>query len=505
MADWGLLINGLPLSEAEPLPEGTWVEFRALPPTGAELRLELVGTLLEPFLHPGDPVWNWRWLAPASPGIHTLTLRSVWPDGRSELLRAELRIAPRKLDQERYILLLTDLQRLGRSLIFALHGGVAEVSLQRDPAPPTVAEELQLLCGDALVQLEAAVRRLAQLPPERRHGAPTMVEPGQLRNFSALHQLRPELRTSAELPPAIDAIAALPEPTTVLSYDSYEARLLRRLLAELAERTATLANHPHLPRATQDQIAEARARIRRMQAQPWLAEVVPLDRYRGATLRLRHDANYRVVYRLWRRILQRPLINPEAAISSPPLSDLPRLYERWCALRVATTLLNLPGWVAQEAGTPSDEGDWLLALPEDQPLLILTQPGGAQLCLRYQPRYRPLQHQGSGLGSLDRHTRIPDLALELTRPNMPPQLLVLDAKYRLDATGGLPAEALGEAYSYLGAIGNGSGRACLGAALLYPGEGSAAIYTSGVAALPLLPGITTAPLVDWIGARLSDG
>ena len=505
MADRGLFVNGLPLSAVDPLPEGSWVEFRALPPAGAELQLELVGTLLEPFLRPGDPLWYWRWLAPATPGIHTLTLRTVWPDGRSEALRSELRIAPRKLDQERYILLLTDLQRQGRALIFALHGGVAEAALQHDPAPPTVAEELQLLCGDDVAQLEIATGRLARLPPERRHAAPTMVEPGQLRNFSALHQLRPELRRSAEEMPALDAIAALPEPTAVSSYDSYEARLLRRLLDALAERMAILANHPHMPHAKQSQLAEARARIKRMQSQPWLAGIAPLNHYRGATLRLRHDTNYRVVYRLWRRLQQRPLINPEAALSSPALSDLPRLYERWCALRVATALLNLPGWVVQDAITPTDEGDWLLALPEDQPLLILTQPGGAQLCLRYQPRYRPLHQQGSGLGSLDRHTRIPDLALELTRPDAPPQLLVLDAKYRLDATGGLPAEALGDAYSYLGALGHGCGRACLGAALLAPGEGAAAIYASGVAALPLLPGATTTPLVDWIQAQLREG
>jgi len=261
-----------------------------------------------------------------------------------------------------------------------------------------------------------------------------------------------------------------------------------------------------MPPARQSQLAEARARIKRMQSQPWLAGIAPLDYYRGATLRLRHDSNYRVVYRLWRRLQQRPLLNPEAAaLSNPALSDLPRLYERWCALRVATDLLHLPGWVVQEAITPTDAGDWLLALPEDQPLLILTQPGGNQLSLRYQPRYRPLPPQGATLGSLDRHTRIPDLALELTQPDGPPQLLVLDAKYRLDATGGLPAEALGEAYSYLGALGNGSGRACLGAALLYPGEGAAAIYASGVAALPLLPGATATALIDWIQAQLREG
>ncbi len=94
----------------------------------------------------------------------------------------------------------------------------------------------------------------------------------------------------------------------------------------------------------------------------------------------------------------------------------------------------------------------------------------------------------SSLGSLDRHTRVPDLAIEIQRPGAPPRVLLLDAKYRLDTDGrNIPQDALADAYTYLGAIGYGGTRATIGALLLYPGAGAPEIYPSGVGAIPLLP------------------
>jgi large subunit ribosomal protein MRP49 len=136
------------------------------------------------------------------------------------------------------------------------------------------------------------------------------------------------------------------------------------------------------------------------------------------------------------------------------------------------------------------------------------------ITLRYQPRYRPMTNDErrmtnderrfpssvlcppssvlrppSGvIGSLDRHTRVPDLAIEITRPGQPSRVLVLDAKYRLDSEGrSVPQDALADAYAYLGAIGCDGERATLGALLLYPGKGAAELYASGVGAVPLLP------------------
>jgi len=93
------------------------------------------------------------------------------------------------------------------------------------------------------------------------------------------------------------------------------------------------------------------------------------------------------------------------------------------------------------------------------------------------------------LGSLDRHTRVPDISIEVRQPGAPPRVLLLDAKYRLDAEGrGVPQDALADAYTYLGAIGCGGVRATIGALLLYPGTGAPVLFPSGVGALPLLPG-----------------
>jgi large subunit ribosomal protein MRP49 len=83
---------------------------------------------------------------------------------------------------------------------------------------------------------------------------------------------------------------------------------------------------------------------------------------------------------------------------------------------------------------------------------------------------------------------VPDLAIEVRGPAAPPQVLLLDAKYRLDAEGrGVPQDALADAYTYQGAIGYAGARATIGALLLYPGTGAPELYPSGVGAIPLLP------------------
>ncbi|MDQ2997209.1 MAG: hypothetical protein M3R61_09170, partial [Chloroflexota bacterium] len=84
-----------------------------------------------------------------------------------------------------------------------------------------------------------------------------------------------------------------------------------------------------------------------------------------------------------------------------------------------------------------------------------------------------------------------------------PQVLLLDAKYRLDADGrGVPQDALADAYAYFGAIGSAGQRATLGALLLYPGTGAPERYSSGVGTIPLLPGRTDTlaqQLAAWLG------
>ncbi len=489
-----LLLDGHPLDAEAALPEGYAGELSALPPPGAVLALLIGAAPLTPFLRPGDAAWRWRWVAPQAAGAYELRLRASWPDGRYEELRRTLRVVPRKLDQERYAALLDDLQRVGRALVFALRGGAsgAAVAPGVEQTLPTPAEELHSLFGAELERLAAAVERLARRPPDRLHPGVVEVGLGRLRDAARLLALRPEREAAA---------VATPQA----SYDSYEARLLRRLLDTLGHRLEQLTASGGLPPAMEGQAAIARERLRGLRALPFLAGVPPLSAYRGPTPRLQRDPEYRVVYRVWRRLRRRPQISWDAATMAIPVAELPRLYERWCAARVALALLELPGCSLLAQALLADDGeDRCLRLPEDVPLLVLERPGGALARLRYQPRYPSLTTLPAGSQSafvaLDRHTRVPDLALEIERPGAPLQLLVLDAKYRLDASGGAPADALADAYSYLGAIGTPDGRrAALAVALLYPGHGAAECFASGVATLPLLPG-NHVVLNDWLAA-----
>lgn len=480
-----LHLDGAPLAASAGLAEGRLAEFAAAPPPGASLQLEIGGVALEPFLRPGDAVWRWQWVAPQSAGSYPLRLRASWPDGRTEALQLAVEVLPRKLDQQHYAALLDDLQQLGRALVVALAGGAAPATLPTrvDTSTPTLAEELHSLFGPELDRLATSVERLARRPPERLRHDSDQVPLGQLRDVSRLRELRPELD-----------LARL--TATTLTHDSYENRLLRRLLDALLRRLEHLSLPATLPPSLVAQAAAARTRLRVLRAMPFLDGVPPLAGYRGPTPRIQRDPDYRVVYSIWQRLRRRPLVSWDDATLALPIADLPRLYERWCAATVALALLGLDGATVIEQRLLIDDGETqLLALPEREPLLSLANSDGTQLCLRYQARYTP---HGTPLRSLDRHTRIPDLVVEIERPNAPTRLLVLDAKYRLDTSGGVPEDALADAYSYLGSIGTVDGnRASRAVALLYPGNGPAESYASGVAALPLVPGNDTA-LRKWL-------
>lgn len=522
-----LLLDGQPLGEAAAIDEWRAAELACLPPDGAALRLWLGDAELEPFLRPGDPAWRWRVAAQGSAGSFPIVLRAAWPDGRSDELRARLRVRPRKLDEQRYRLLLDDLQRLGRALVFALAGGAEPGAWEGAPADgaPAPAEELAGLLGPEAERFLAAAERIARRPADRLRPELRMVEPGQARDLAAIDRARLDDSAAylpAEYPPAGEAnaqrslpqqesspppmagegagarglpdlarhLAAIPERQPAPSHDTAENRLLKRVAAALARRLRLLQGAPGLPESARERIAAALGRLRGLLARPLFAEVGALSQLAGPTPRTQRDPDYRAVYRMWQLLRRRPLIGWDAATLSIATQDLPRLYERWCAARVALDLLGLPGLRIAGQGLaaqdPEDDHAWALALAEGGPLLELDAPDGLRLTLRYQARYTP---GGAPLRSLDRHTRVPDLAIELARPDHPPRVIVLDAKYRLDAAGGVPEDALADAYSYLSAIGTADGaRAALAVALLYPGRGSAEAYPSGAAALPLLPG-----------------
>jgi large subunit ribosomal protein MRP49 len=537
-----------------PVPEHEPVEFVCAADPSARLALMLDGRALEAFLLPGDPAWRWRWNPGAAVGLRRLHLEVVGPGGDAAFTWA-LRVLPAKIDVERYALLLEDVQRIAASLAYAFGGAATEgATPQPAPTPPGPLESYYALLTERLDALERATRRILARPrehlrPIQRHaplGAPGVLAPDALARIaegqldSAPPDVAPALQQSI-LPGGGLLPRALPAATGQPTTDIYEHRLLRRvleLLAHRARRIATLAKRDvaRLERADgaaatarreraqgiARSCADALARLRELLAEPLVASAGPLT-FRGPTPLLQRDPHYRAVYQAWLELRRTPLITFDTPLLDLPLADLPRLYESWCALRTVEALLPLGELRTQRLVTARgdeaepDSLDVHIALAEDTPLLVLAR-GQTELRLRYQPRYRPrdegrrMRDEGkagassliphpSSLASLDRFTRVPDLALEVWTPGQPPHVIVLDAKYRLDADGDVPQDALADAYAYLGAIGWHASKATIATALLYPGRGQTAVYASGAATVTLLPGqpdVLGELLHEWI-------
>lgn len=548
-----LLINNRPVGTTT-ITEWQEVELHAVPPLGCTLLLTIGATgdaPLAPFLRPDDPTWRWRWNPQNAVGRFPVRLQVTWPDGSTEELRTALDVIPRKLDQRHYDLLLDDLQQAAYTLVYTLVGGTVGASPRVAPGEweRSLLADYFSLFGERFAALERAVERIASQPHTLLRTTSERVPTGQARNFSRLDadlswslmafpadQEPGAASTGADLP------AEITQPRSTPTADTYENRLLKRLLNELYQRARHVnalatqeTGHPRNATgrpagAALREIAEqSRAIMRRLQelrSLPFLAEVGPLSRFYGPSQVMQRNPAYRQVYRFWQDLRRHPFIAIESPLFQIPLHELPYLYECWCAIQLVFSLLALPDALLQTQSLVSSKSGlqpeqrstrppttslYTLTLTEAEPLLVLTWRG-MTLRLRYQPCYRPVTSRRSAVNaedptrhsplanliSLDRHTRIPDFVLEIAQPDQPLFIAVLDAKYRLDASGGVPEDALADAYTYLGSIGTPDGeRVTRAALLLYPGTGPAEHYPSGVGALPLLPGATAA-LQAWL-------
>lgn len=499
------------------------VEFVCVPPQEATLELAVDGLALSPFLRPGDAHWRWAWNPGAAVGGHTLRLAMLIDGEICGERQWRLPVAPRNIDRERYLAILEDVERLAPALVRSLAGAAVEARLGRsDDMPRLWLDDAAVLFGSSFDQFEQSVRRILAQPRSGLQRGDERVPLGRARELSATALQRAVQGDLEAVPPdAAPHVQRLmrPEggvlPRTVMqessrdTYDSAEHRLLKRTLELLRGRARRCVDRAQREIARLDTVApgssraaRARAiaarcdqcaqRIAGLLAAPCFEQVTALRQTPAVTPLIRRDPSYRQVYRTWRALHQRLVVDPGAPFDLPVV-DLPLLYERWCVVQVVEALLNL-GIEAHSCSLllpPADDADaWSFNFRRDEPLLIAAWNGWT-LRLRYQPQYCPAPdgRNDETLVSLDRHTRIPDIAIELVRPDHPPQVIVLDAKYRLDDGGrGVPADALAEAYAYAGAIGASGVPAVAAALILYPGTGAAERYPGGAGAVPLLPG-----------------
>jgi large subunit ribosomal protein MRP49 len=505
-------------AQAPELSEHTPVEFVALAPSGARLDLVVDERTLEPFLRPGDARWRWAWNTGAAVGLHAAALVAAYADGQNVRRDLSLRVAPRKLDQERYEVLIADVERLARGLARSL-AGVAREGALPDRQAPLVAEldERHAMLAAATARLEVAAARIARRPRGTMRAASGPVGIGEARAIDADRSMRavsdapvPFVRPGASEQP--DAPMLLPqrvvERRSEPQSDTYENRVLRRVVEVLIQRAQLIGRlaELHAP-ALASECELLLRRLRELRALPLLEGVGPLNAFRGPTQLMQRDAGYREVFHVWQMLRQSTALTFDSPLLYLRIEDMPALYEVWCTLQVVQAVLDLDvELLGQQIVSIPDDGAGLtiarVQLEEDQPLLT-ARHGAATLRVRYQPRYRAAAGQrAAGLGSLDSHTRVPDVTIEVEHAGSV-HVLVLDAKYRLDPTGrSVPPDALADAYAYLGAIGQAGQPIVSAALLLYPGLGAQEWYPSRVGALPLLPGSPAQSLSAWIGQQL---
>lgn len=173
---------------------------------------------------------------------------------------------------------------------------------------------------------------------------------------------------------------------------------------------------------------------------------------------------------------------------SAPAQDTSTVYESWASLAVVRAL-------ARALGVEMPARPFGRRFGRGAAHAVHLVGAGVSVEIVLSPRF-------SGPPAL--LVQIPDLLVTVRRSGAPDHVVVLDAKYRTDASGAAPpGDALGALHRYRDAIVGPDGRALVRtAAVLFPARPGAGFETSrvwqslgaiGVGAVPLLPGTT-----DWL-------
>lgn len=482
-----------------------------------------------PALRLGENEWHWRWQPRGRAGVFGAVLTALGRDGRIRTIERQFTVTPGHLDADDFDALLGAIQSSAAALVYALTGGMraAAPELQQGGTRSLIEAYWTRLVADTRLAV-SVTRRLERSARDTWRHMPREQQLSEIREPRADMLARmperpldetaafPLASHAALLPRAPTGRPRLPRSLPVQAVeparDLYEHRLLARVLHELLRRCLFVreelrrelrwrergvgapspAGAEHLLQRWDTELGKVTGVLRRCLSSQLLQGLDPAVEWKGATPLMRRDARYRLVGELWRRLDARPLVASHSPAFDLPVADSPTLFEQWCLLEVVHALRGIGTPVEQRlirsyvADGAMAGHAWKVALDEDVPLLRQLALDGSEIALYYRRRYQPNRGRGSRLGSLDPFLRVPDIAVELTRRDERPSVLVFDAKYRQAPGGTIPEEVLGDAYTYAAAIGYAGAPATLGAYLLFPGtEGFEA---GGIGAVPLRPG-----------------
>jgi hypothetical protein len=430
-------------------------------------------------------------------------------------VQIEVEVFPAKLDYRTdYEDLLREVEGAARALVFEYLRATQRSGAVEHHTPGQPVDWLILLRNEA-ADLERALNRIAMSPHRELSRTIDYQQAERIRRPTprtrrAVHrgQGRGEKTTT---PSGLTLRSQLPAAPAVETLDTTENRWLRTQLDAITRTVAELRSRATCPGQHDEQHDRRAAAIdnelRALEEHlaPFLA-MSPLTDATGpvradfASLTLLGAEGYREAYQSILRLRMALRVYGETV--SLAIKDISELYEIWCYLAVVRLVAKVLDVEADPADIFSlDDAGVRVRLRKGTTSSITLPHASGRVRVAYNRRFRGLTGN-----------QTPDVVIEIVRDDLPTVILVLDAKYRLDASeeyvsafGGpsAPIDAINQLHRYRDAIvlvgehGRLARVVVRGVALFPLGETASADYAShrlceslvvlGVGALPFLP------------------
>jgi len=422
-----------------------------------ETTLSIDGTPLEALRSPDDRTARWAW----SPGFYSGLVRIDIGFATGKRARAEIEIDPQvaKLARDRYNRMIEDILEDTTALfsIGPYRAGIGQGFHHK--LPPIARLEYIQSRLPRIVELvnkidESPVRVLKSREQEVSHHEARKVTGRELVKSLRTGTVLEETREPGSLPESFDGIypATIRKQSVETGLDIQEHREIKAALVTWKD--WLLAVSDRLEAAVDDSELGRRrsrwaARCRRMSDR--LNQLLELSLFESVadisdtptiSSIYRRKPHYREFFNLYQEIEQ-GLSRITGDALEVPISRTYDLYELWCFLRIARALAE---------DTRVDDPDVSDLFKETGPgeLVLATNSVtleyGDDFILAYQKSFGEYWREDDRVGSISRLMR-PDIAI--IGDDDPQEMLILDAKYRVDA--GLN-EALSSVHTYRDAI-----------------------------------------------------
>jgi hypothetical protein len=424
-------------------------------------------------------------------------------------------VQPAKISSAAFGSLLDDLEnRLPVTVALAMQKLGAATGIR--PVQPTGASSVE----EEIVRLRRAItktpvgpglalilREIAQDPHQVLADVEMWVPADRARRVSATGLVRAVAVESNTTSPGVPD--RLPDNRVETTVDVYENRLLKTFVDQVELRVRRLRAYL-AARGNDSLIQELDTLARTLRAArnqaPFLHEVGRLNQApTNVTMVLVKKPAYRKLLEACLDFRSRTAVRLNEPALESPLENLPSLYETWGVLQAIQTILD----IAKERGyhvkrnelfKQGPVGAWIEVLPNRRLAVALERSSdGRTISVISQRTYA-----NSGAFRSVSYPQRPDLAIEVEESNRPPEIYLLDPKYKLDSEmsaeppgDGKPSKVdIDKMHAYRDAIRDQQGnRVVRFAGILYPGPQQE--FTSGLAAIPAVPG-NSGQLVDQL-------